>query len=749
MHSHRRIMAASTILLSATTLAAEPTTLQALEVTGQQLTPEQEAPALKTTVDAEKLESINSPNVSDALKYEPSLVVRKRYIGDRNATLSFRDMHTKQTPRALVYGDGLLLSNLLGANFGFAPRWSVMQPEEIERVEVLYGPYSAEYSGNALGGVVILHSRMPDRFEAQLSTGAFWQDFGAYGTDDTFSGHTLHASVGDRQDRWSYFLAVDRLENESHPQSFNITSASGGPATGNPVTGAFHHPRGGFLYNSSGPSDVVENLFKLKVGYDLTDSLESRFTLAYLEREEDDLSPETYLRDADGNPVHNGTVDIEGQSYSVRSRPLGLSEARDLVYGAELEGMLGNSWSINSAFSFYDVLGEEDRQSGVDFAEAQAHGPGNFTEDQGSGWQTFDIKLGHHHDGGWLGQRVLFGYHFDRYVLDKAIFNTDNWHDASISDLDADSRGNTRVHALFAENEWQLTRPWTLVLGARQEWWKADNGSLARDFDGSRLEASYPGRSESRFSPKASLSYQPNPYWLATLSLGIAYRFPTVGELYQGSIDDQGDFSTSFDPDLKTEKGFAKNLMIRRFFDKATVTFNLWENDVDDAIFSQRSILTGISNFQNIDRVRSRGAELVTNVQDLGVPGLDVDFNVAYTRARILENRNVPDSEGKQFPRVPEWRANLFASYRATDRLKLGAGARYASDPYDQLDNSDGDLSDFGYTDGFLVFDTRATYDVNNNVTLAGGLDNIADERYYVYHPYPGRTVFAELKWQY
>lgn len=742
-------MTAGIILASTTTLADQPTTLEALEVTGQQLTLEKEAPALKTTVDAEKLESINSPDVSDALRYEPNLIVRKRYIGDRNATLSFRDMHTKQTPRALVYGDGLLLSNFLGANFGFAPRWNVMQPEEIERVDVLYGPYSAEYSGNSLGGVVILHSRMPDRFEAQVSTGAFWQDFKAYGTNETFSGHTLHASVGDRRDRWSYFLAVDRLENESHPQSFNITSGNGGAAVGNPVTGAFAHPRGGFLYNASGPSEVVENLVKLKVGYDLSDSLESRLTLAYLDREEDDLNPESYLRDADGNPVHNGTVDIEGQSYSVKSRSLGLSEAQDLIYGAELEGMLGSDWSIESALSFYDVLGEEERQSGVDLAEARANGPGSFTEDQGSGWQTFDLKLGHRHDGGWLGQRVGFGYHFDRYELDKAIFNTGNWRDAAISDLDADSEGNTRVHALYVENEWQLARPWTLVLGGRQEWWKAYNGALARDFDGSRVEASYPERSESRFSPKASLSYEPNPSWLATLSLGLAYRFPTVGELYQGSIDNDGNFSESFDPDLRTEKGFAKNLMVRRYFDRATVTLNLWENDVDDAIFSQRSILTGISNFQNIDRVRSRGAELVTNLQDLWLPGLEVDFNLAYTRAKILENRDVPDSEGKQFPRVPEWRANLFANYPATDRLRIGAGARYASDPYDELDNSDGDLSGFGYTDGFLVFDVRASYEVSNKVTLAGGVDNVADERYYVYHPYPGRTLFADVKWRY
>ncbi|MBU6951326.1 TonB-dependent receptor [Hahella sp. HN01] len=749
MRLNRAIGAVASLALPLGAAAEEATVLQAVEVVGERPALVTEPTALQTEVMAEKLENINSPEVSDALKYEPNLIVRKRYIGDRNATLSFRETHTTQTARAVVMGDGVMLSNFLGSSFNFAPRWSLMQPEEIEWIEVLYGPYSAEYSGNAMGGAVIMHGRMPEQREAQVSAGAFLQDFSAYGTDETYFGYKTHASFGDRQGPWSYFLATDWLQNEGHPQSFGIASGAGGAPVGNPVEGAHDYPAGGYLYNSAGRSDIGESVSKIKLGYDINERLQARLTLAYLDRNEDSLNPETYLRDAAGQPVYNGDVDIDGASYKVSSQRLGESEAKDLIYGAELEGALGDGWEIKSAVSLYDVLEQKQRRSGTNYEDAQANGAGTLTEDQGTGWETADVKFGHRHDGGWLGDRVLFGYHFDRYRLDQANYNTTHWRSDDIASLSGDTEGTTRTHALFVENEWTLAPAWGMTLGARQEWWRAYDGKLARDFGPDRVSAAYPERSESDLSPKASFSYRPNADWSATLSLALAYRYPTVGELYQGSIDNTGAFNASFDPDLKKEKSFAKNLTVKRSFDSASVTVSLWENDVDDAIYRQTNVLTGVTNYQNVDRVRSRGVELVTGFQNVLTPGLDLDFNLSFTDAEILKNSGAPESEGKQFPRVPKWRANALAGYQATEQLRLGGGVRYASDPYDSLDNSDGDRSGFGYTDSFLVFDARAAYALDEHFSVAGGVDNLTDERYYVYHPYPGRTYYAEVKWKY
>ena len=100
-------------------------------------------------------QTINATDSEDALKYLPSLLVRKRYIGDYNhAVLSSRASGTGNSARSMVYADGMLLSNYLGNGAAYAPRWGLVTPEEIERVDVLYGPFSAAYAGNSVGAVV-------------------------------------------------------------------------------------------------------------------------------------------------------------------------------------------------------------------------------------------------------------------------------------------------------------------------------------------------------------------------------------------------------------------------------------------------------------------------------------------------------------------------------------------------------------------------------------------------------------------
>ena len=62
---------------------------------------------------------INASDSEDALKYFPSLLVRKRYIGDYNhAILSSRASGTGNSARSAVYADGILLSNFLGNGIG-------------------------------------------------------------------------------------------------------------------------------------------------------------------------------------------------------------------------------------------------------------------------------------------------------------------------------------------------------------------------------------------------------------------------------------------------------------------------------------------------------------------------------------------------------------------------------------------------------------------------------------------------------
>ena len=61
----------------------------------------------------EVAEKINATDAEDALKYFPSLLVRKRYIGDYDhAVLASRASGTGNSARSLVYADGILRTTL-------------------------------------------------------------------------------------------------------------------------------------------------------------------------------------------------------------------------------------------------------------------------------------------------------------------------------------------------------------------------------------------------------------------------------------------------------------------------------------------------------------------------------------------------------------------------------------------------------------------------------------------------------------
>src|SRR3954467_13273472 len=191
-----RVAAAIAAVMPLGLLAQEAPTptreLGIVTVTGGQPTslPTQIPTTMEGITRAQIEQSINATDSEDALKYFPSLLVRKRYIGDYNhAVLSSRASGTGNSARSAVYADGILLSNFLGNGVGgltFPPRWGLVTPEEIDRVDVMYGPFSAAYPGNSVGAVVDYLTRMPTRFEAHGKVGAVWQPFSLYATDATY-----------------------------------------------------------------------------------------------------------------------------------------------------------------------------------------------------------------------------------------------------------------------------------------------------------------------------------------------------------------------------------------------------------------------------------------------------------------------------------------------------------------------------------------------------------------------------------
>jgi iron complex outermembrane receptor protein len=219
-----------------------------------------------------------------------------------------------------------------------------------------------------------------------------------------------------------------------------------------------------------------------------------------------------------------------------------------------------------------------------------------------------------------------------------------------------------------------------------------------------------------------------------------------VGELYYGGINAQGVIQNA-NPDLKPEKVLAKDFTITRTIgsdSEARLTF--FQDDAEDAINSQTNSYTNVTNYQNVDEVRTTGIEFAVNKRRLLIDGLGIFTNLAWTESEILRNENVPASVGKTFPRVPKWRAKCVLDYAPSECWFVTLAGHYASKQFANLDNSD-DEGGYGGIDDLLVFDTRFSYKFQKNLAATFGIDNITDELYHVSHPYPRRTYFANLKY--
>jgi iron complex outermembrane recepter protein len=186
-------------------------------------------------------QTVNATDAEDALKFFPSLLVRRRYIGDYNhAVLSSRASGTGNSARSAVYADGILLSNYLGNGATYTPRWGMVTPEEIERVDVMYGPFSAAYPGNSVGAVVDYVTRMPTQFEGHAKLSAFTQNFSMYNTNETYNGSQASASLGSKSGDWSWWINANHTDSAGQPLVFATklnTATTAGPSLG-AVSGA-------------------------------------------------------------------------------------------------------------------------------------------------------------------------------------------------------------------------------------------------------------------------------------------------------------------------------------------------------------------------------------------------------------------------------------------------------------------------------------------------------------------------------
>jgi len=711
-------------------------------------------PVKTESVTAETIATqVNAVNTEDALKYLPGVLVRKRHIGDTQAPITTRTSGVGSSARSLVYADGVLLSALIGNNNSTAsPRWGMVAPQEIARIDVAYGPFSAAYPGNSVGSVVEITTRMPRGLEAGVDVTGAWQRFVRYGTRQDLGSGQVSAYVGDKTGPLAFWISANHLDTTGQPLSF-VTAAqpAGTSGAGMAVTGAIADlNRSGGAIQVLGAGSIEHQLqdnAKIKLALDLSPTVTATYA-AGLFSNRVDATAQTYLKDAAGNPVYAGSLNIGGRAYSVAASAFSNGVYRydetHWLQSLKLASHGGGAFDWEAIASVYDYATDRQRTPSVALPAAATGGAGSITDLGGTGWATLDLK------GIWRlpGHELSFGFHGDRYKLASNKYATADWRSGSEGALQTSALGKTGTVGVWGQDAWDLSPDWKLTLGARLEHWRAYDG--LNTSASPALNAVQPELAATHVSPKAALAWTPAPGWRVSAAYGEAYRFPTVQELYQTVTT--GVTLTVPNPNLRPEHARSGELSAERSWAGGRARVSLFGEWLNDALISQTAPLVPgstqlFSYVQNIDAVRTLGVEAVAEQDDVLVKGLNLSGSVVYVDPRITGDRAFAAAVGKQTPQVPRWRATLVATWQATPRLTLTAAMRYSSRVFATIDNTDPVTHTYQGFDGYLVGDLRAAWKVSDHVTAALGIDNIGNRDYFLFHPFPQRTVVAELKW--
>jgi iron complex outermembrane receptor protein len=745
--------------ISAAQGVATEAQLKPVEVSATRAPLDPNLPSSTASKTAEQLREQNIYNPEDAAVYLPSTTIRKRYFGDRNANVGGRSFGTLQPGRALVYLDGYLISSFLG-RFD-APRWNMVNNEAMERIDALYGPFSAIYPGNSMGTTLVITERKPKKLEASANLKFNRQSFDEYGTHEDYGSQIASARIASRLDSglW-YALGLQHQDSEGHPMGYanavrGLTAGSfAPPGAGTPVTGIFYdrdpQNRDRALFGATGLDHSVQDTLNLRLGYDISPTQEIEGRVSWW-RSDSIVRNMTYLRDAAGNSVWSGLVTDGVNQFNVTPSAFAPSQ-RDEFHrqlGVTWKTRHATGWNTSVVVTDYEIVSDANRQADTAQPLADNGGPGSVTRRNGTGWNTFELQAAYTPVKGDFGDgrhALTFGLHRNQYRLRNVVHTVATDWRSMEGTLNQNYYGKTNVTAVYAQDAWKLTPDLVLTSGVRFERFESSDGS--QFFVGPPVaETSYPSRTLNATSPKLSLAWFAKDDLMLKASLGRGVRFPNVDELFNGTRT--GTSITTSDPNLRPERSSALELSAEKYWGNHWLRASFFRDDVMDTILRQTdaTVTPSVTRVSNVDRVLTQGIELVWQLRDLGIKGFDVGGSATWTDAEVKANAAQPAQVGKKWPRIPRQRYAVQASYHLNDAWLLAAAWRWEGRMYNTELNTDSNPDTYGGVSRVNQIDLKAAWKFAKGWEWGMGINNVTNSKSWQAHTLPQRSLQTELRY--
>ncbi|WDN88787.1 iron complex outermembrane recepter protein [Desulfosarcina sp. BuS5] len=693
------------------------------------------APGSITVITSEDIQKHKIYALDEAIKYEAGVFAKRvKGLSESMAKVQLRGLHGQDM--TLVLLDGLPLND----GYNGSVDWNTISTENVERIEIIRGPSSALYGGNAMGGVINIITKTPDKFYANTKLG--------YGRSDTYHDDTYRYSIniGDRfMDKLSVGLGFEREETNGYPTCLITSSISSGAGT---LTGGWETENTSgtrkWVVGDRGDNSAKRWNLNLKTKYDLTDTGSLAFNFQRGLHRYDYDSPHTYLRDENGNPAFTGSVDVGGGQYAtvtplIYANYSGISEKENSNYSLVYKEMFG-------PFAFNGKAGYQKREKWYTSAkpsltQSYDNARGTLSESDSDSWFTdlqASLPLGAEH-------LLTFGLYFRHDDIETDNYNISFFRDEhSKTEKTTIIEGNDRFYAVYLQDEWQIIDKLTLFTGIRLDYWEAFDGESGNVGDVEKFDEP----EDSAFSPKVALVFKPVADTIIKGSVGKAFRAPNIYDLY--SSWSSGSKTYHFNPDLDPETlwnyeiGVDQYLFSRRI--KLFATY--FHTDIDDLIYKHSEKIGGHTHYykENASEAEIDGIELGISAKP--VNWLKLWGNYTYNDSEIKKHDYKPEFEGKKIEDMPLRTGNVGVDI-TYKWITASLEGQYMGKFYSGALNDDVKDVYGGYTEKYWLWDTKISMAPVDNLELSFSVENLFDREYYEYYVGSERSYFVEvsLKW--
>ncbi len=707
-----------------------------------------DSPASVSVIDKEDISLSSGKHLDEALKSVPGVYLKRSKISDTTTSVAIRGF--KGSGSNLIMWNGMPLND----SYSSSPNWGSHSMESTESIEVVKGPFSSLYGRNAMGGVVNIITKAPDKQEASVKAG--------YGTNNTYSGS---ASYGDRYyDSVSVLLTYDFMSSDGIRNNL-ITTTPGTTALTSPVsvTGmeASTDTKGNRIYviGDSGKNCWDQQVATGKVSWDMTENSKLGYSFKLANYAYGYKDPKSYLKNSTtGYSVTSGNITFNdgGTNYYKAITPKtfltsggGETESRINVLDYSLKaGLLDISakFGSNQSSSKYSTP-----STGADFAGGAGYI--NTTDPASTLYGDVQVDI-HFTDSGVL--TVGAGMRHDHAEGDQ--WNLYNWKDFDTeidtsTDHFSEMEGSQLMSSLYSQLEYDIIKK-VLILygGARYDYWKNYDGESRYN----TTENNYSTTTDWNIAPKASIVFKPGIEFFKVkleslkASYGEGYNPPNIYQLYKYWDSVSGTKTTHYypNPDLKPEKsrsweiggdiGFMdKTFIISGTYFGSTVTNMIYYMITNDTATVADKI------YNNAGEGKIHGFELEGKLYIMDY--IELYGNMTKTDTEVTKNDTDTASVGKQFTNVPElmYNAGLKAIFKKAEGC---INWRYCDHVYANSDNSDTVEGVYTSYDAVKLLDLKLSLMPGDKVKFSFSVNNLLDREYFQYYVCEGRNYFAEAQ---